>query len=85
MPFRAIEKDTGDDGGNSGELSEEVVPVGSKEYYAGFISRDMSTEPEERVTGDALLFPILKFVGGSFVIIGALLVAFLASNGLLSN
>ena len=61
---------------------EEEVEVGSKEYYSGFLNRGFD-EKEERVTGDKVLIPTLKFVGGFTVIIGALLIGFLASNGLL--
>lgn len=61
---------------------EEEVEVGSKEYYSGFLNRGFD-EKEERVTGDKVLIPTLKFVGGFTVIIGALLVVFMASNGLL--
>ena len=62
---------------------DESVPLGSEEYYGGFLSRSLGEEPEERVTGDALLGPTFKFVGGFAVALGALLVAFLVSNGLL--
>lgn len=67
---------------NPGE-SEEKVKLGSKEYYSGFVSRDLNEDPQERVTGDAVLIPTLKFVGGFTVVIGGLLLVFLASNGLL--
>jgi len=62
---------------------ETKVAVGSKEYYAGFTERSLSEEPAERVTGDAILGPTFKFVGGAMVVIVALLVGFMASNGLL--
>ena len=58
------------------------VKVGSKEYYAGFIKRDLSEE-EERVTGDKVLIPTLKFGGIMAVLIGLFLGGFMASNGLL--
>ena len=61
---------------------DENVEVGSKEYYSGFVSRNLNQEPEQRVTGDAILVPTLKFVGGFAVILAFLLVGFLASNGL---
>jgi len=61
---------------------EEEVKVGTQEYYAGFISRDLK-EAEERVAGDKVLIPTLKFVGGFTVLIGLLLVGFLASNGII--
>ena len=65
--------------------TETKVAVGSKEYYAGFIQRSLLSgeEPAERVTGDAILGPTFKFVGGAMVVIVALLVGFMASNGLL--
>lgn len=63
--------------------SEAVVEVGSTEYYKGFVTRDMSEEPEDRVTGDAILGPTFKFVGGFSVLIGALFLFFMVSNGLL--
>eukprot|EP00814_Leptocylindrus_danicus_P008809 CAMPEP_0116043242 /NCGR_PEP_ID=MMETSP0321-20121206/26223_1 /TAXON_ID=163516 /ORGANISM="Leptocylindrus danicus var. danicus, Strain B650" /LENGTH=74 /DNA_ID=CAMNT_0003523981 /DNA_START=159 /DNA_END=383 /DNA_ORIENTATION=- len=69
---------------NSNDDDEtNVVAVGSKEYYAGFTQRSLNEEPAERVTGDAILGPTFKFVGGAMVIILALLVGFMASNGLL--
>ena len=63
---------------------EEQVKLGSKEYYSGFLQRGMNEEPIERVSGDALLGPILKFSAGSFVVIVVFLLGFMASNGLLS-
>mmetsp|Transcript_12460 Transcript_12460/g.19205 ORF Transcript_12460/g.19205 Transcript_12460/m.19205 type:complete len:110 (-) Transcript_12460:239-568(-) len=63
--------------------TEEKVKLGSKEYYSGFVSRDLNEDPQERVTGDAVLIPTLKFVGGFTVVIGGLFLVFLASNGLL--
>ena len=65
-----------DDGG------DDEVKVGTKEYYKGFISRDLQ-ESEERVTGDKVLIPTLKFVGGFAFVIGLLLVGFLSSNGII--
>uniref|UniRef100_A0A7S3DRR4 Uncharacterized protein n=1 Tax=Entomoneis paludosa TaxID=265537 RepID=A0A7S3DRR4_9STRA len=62
--------------------SEETVGLGSREYYAGFVSRDMQ-ENEQRVTGEALLGPTLKLGLGASMILGGLVLAFLASNGLL--
>lgn len=56
--------------------------AGSKEYYQGFVSSDL-VEEEDRVTGDALLGPTFKFVGSVSVLIAALLLVFLISNGLL--
>lgn len=68
---------------NNDEQKESSVKVGSKEYYAGFTQRSLNEEPAERVTGDAVLGPTFKFVGGAMAVIMALLVGFLASNGLL--
>mmetsp|Transcript_43583 Transcript_43583/g.52257 ORF Transcript_43583/g.52257 Transcript_43583/m.52257 type:complete len:170 (-) Transcript_43583:425-934(-) len=62
---------------------KSVVQVGSKEYYSGFVNRGFNEEPVERVSGDALLFPILKFAGLCALFIGAALIAFLSSNNLL--
>jgi hypothetical protein len=61
---------------------EDEVKVGSTEYYAGFLSRDL-TERQERVDGDKVLIPTIKFAGICTVLIGALLVGFLSSNGLI--
>lgn len=63
--------------------NEKGVKVGTQEYYSGFISRDINEEPKERITGDAVLIPTLKFVGGFAAIIVALFVGFLLSNDLL--
>ena len=68
---------------NRGDESPKVVKIGTDEYYDGFLSRSLDGEPAERVTGDALLGPTFKFVSGFVVVIGALLLGFLASNGLL--
>ena len=61
---------------------DEDVKVGSTEYYAGFLSRDLS-EGEERIAGDKVLIPALKFAGLCTILIGVSLVGFLASNGLI--
>ena len=63
--------------------NEKGVKVGTQEYYSGFISRDINEEPKERITGDAVLIPTLKFVGGFAAIIVVLFVGFLLSNDLL--
>ncbi len=62
---------------------ENLTSVGSSEYYKGFITRSAKDEPIERVTGDAILGPTLKFAGGVSFILVALVVVFLGSNGLL--
>jgi hypothetical protein len=62
--------------------NNEDVRLGTKEYYSGFLSRDLK-EADERITGDKVLIPTLKFVGGFTVVIGLLLVGFLASNGII--
>lgn len=64
------------------DQSSDDVKVGSKEYYQGLVSRDL-VEEEERIAGDALLGPTFKFVGSVSVLIAALLLVFLLSNGLL--
>ena len=63
--------------------SDPKTKVGSSEYYQGFISRPVDEEPAERVTGDAVLGPTLKFAGGVSLGLIVLTVAFLASNGLI--
>ncbi len=62
---------------------ENLTSVGSKEYYQGFLTRSPDEEPIERVTGDAVLGPTLKFAGGVSLILVGLVLVFLASNGLL--
>ena len=62
---------------------ENLTSIGSTEYYKGFITRSAKEEPIERVTGDAILGPTLKFAGGVSFILFALVVVFLGSNGLL--
>eukprot|EP00565_Helicotheca_tamesis_P004633 CAMPEP_0185731300 /NCGR_PEP_ID=MMETSP1171-20130828/12513_1 /TAXON_ID=374046 /ORGANISM="Helicotheca tamensis, Strain CCMP826" /LENGTH=125 /DNA_ID=CAMNT_0028400537 /DNA_START=120 /DNA_END=497 /DNA_ORIENTATION=+ len=52
-------------------------------YYQGFLNRDITEEPAERVSGDALLGPTLKLAGGTTVVMGVLILGFMASNGLL--
>ena len=62
---------------------ENLTSIGSTEYYKGFITRSAKEEPIERVTGDAILGPTLKFAGGVSFILVALVAVFLGSNGLL--
>ena len=69
--------------GSVDDDSEEMTTVGSSDYYKGFINRSMKEEPLERVTGDNLLGPILKFSGIAALCLVVLTVAFLASNDLL--
>ena len=72
-----------DDDGNAGDNDDKTTTVGSSEYYQGFISRSINEEPTERVTGDAILGPSLKF---AFVIslgLVALVGVFLVSNGII--
>lgn len=72
------------DGGEQKQKEQnETVQLGSKEYYSGFVSRDVNQEPEERVTGDAILIPTLKFVGGFASVLALLFFVFLASNDLI--
>ena len=65
------------------DKKKDTVKLGSEEYYQGFLSSDMSQEPGERVTGDAVLGPTFKFVGYATAIVVVLLGGFMASNGLL--
>ena len=67
------------EGGNGGE----DVKVGSSEYYSGFVTRKIDEEPEERITGDAVLGPTLKLAGQVTVVLAVLTIGFLASNGLI--
>jgi len=64
------------------EESKKKVAVGSSEYYKGFLGRSLNEEPAERVSGDAILGPTFKFVGGFSIILVMLTLGFLASNGL---
>ena len=57
--------------------------VGSTEYYQGFVTRSMNEEPTERVTGDAILGPTLKFAGGISLLLILLMGIFLVSNGII--
>ncbi|KAL3784093.1 hypothetical protein ACHAWO_007347 [Cyclotella atomus] len=61
----------------------DKVAIGSSEYYQGFMNRSLNEEPSERVTGDAILGPTFKFVGGFAAILAVLTFGFLASNGLI--
>ena len=56
--------------------------VGSTEYYQGFVTRSMNEEPTERVTGDAILGPTLKFAGGISLLLILFMGIFLVSNGI---
>ena len=66
-----------------GDSNGENVKVGSSEYYQGFLSRKVDEEPEERITGDAVLGPTLKLAGQVTVVLVLLTVGFLASNGII--
>lgn len=68
---------------NDNENNKNVVALGSEEYYKGFVSRSLEEEPAERISGEALLGPTFKFVGGFAILIGVLFLGFMASNGLL--
>eukprot|EP00985_Skeletonema_marinoi_P015795 scaffold8265_cov172-Skeletonema_marinoi.AAC.4 len=59
-----ITKITSLNNSNNLDNEDELTTVGSKEYYQGFLNRSPSEEPIERVTGDAVLGPTLKFAGG---------------------
>lgn len=67
----------------SNNREDKDVQVGSKEYYAGFLIRNVNEESEGRVTGDKILIPTFKFVGGFAILLGFFFVGFLMSNGLL--
>eukprot|EP00563_Minutocellus_polymorphus_P018213 CAMPEP_0197733670 /NCGR_PEP_ID=MMETSP1434-20131217/44022_1 /TAXON_ID=265543 /ORGANISM="Minutocellus polymorphus, Strain CCMP3303" /LENGTH=149 /DNA_ID=CAMNT_0043321055 /DNA_START=34 /DNA_END=483 /DNA_ORIENTATION=- len=66
-----------------GDNEGESVKVGSSEYYKGFVSRKIDEEPEERITGDAVLGPTLKLAGQVTVVLALLTIGFLASNGII--
>lgn len=60
---------------------DEVVEVGTKEYYDGFISSPIQDETvAERGSG---LEQALKLAGGVVVVLVVLVAGFMASNGLL--
>jgi hypothetical protein len=62
---------------------KEKVVVGSSEYYQGFVSRSLTEEPEERVSGDAIITPILKGAAITTLVLGAFFLLFLKSNNLI--
>ena len=62
---------------------EKMTKLGSSEYYQGFLLRSMNEEPRERVTGDSILGPTLKFAGGVTLILVILTAVFLSSNGII--
>mmetsp|Transcript_34469 Transcript_34469/g.51662 ORF Transcript_34469/g.51662 Transcript_34469/m.51662 type:complete len:136 (+) Transcript_34469:136-543(+) len=76
-----ITKITSLNNSNNLDNEDELTTVGSKEYYQGFLNRSPSEEPIERVTGDAVLGPTLKFAGGVSLILVGLVLVFLGSNG----
>mmetsp|Transcript_17450 Transcript_17450/g.29486 ORF Transcript_17450/g.29486 Transcript_17450/m.29486 type:complete len:133 (-) Transcript_17450:314-712(-) len=78
-----ITKITSLNNSNNLDNEDELTTVGSKEYYQGFLNRSPSEEPIERVTGDAVLGPTLKFAGGVSLILVGFVLVFLGSNGLL--
>jgi len=60
---------------------DEVVEVGTKEYYSGFLSSPIQDETvAERGTG---LEQALKLAGGVVLLLVVLVAGFMASNGLL--
>lgn len=65
------------------DIYKENVKVGSSEYYKGFVSRSLTEEPEERVSGDAIITPILKGAGITTLVLGAFFFLFLKSNNLI--
>ena len=64
------------------ERTDEVVEVGSKAYFAGMLERDIEGEPVERVSGDKILGPTFKFVGGFSIALLVLFLGFMSANGL---
>lgn len=63
------------------KLDEEQVEVGTKEYYSGFLSSPIQDETvAERGSG---LEQALKLGGGVVLLLTALFVGFMASNGLI--
>lgn len=82
ITLRAQQQNDNDES-TSGRKNDETVQIGTEEYYKGFVSRSLDEEPIERVTGDAVLGPTFQFVGGFTLIIGVLLLGFMASNGLI--
>jgi hypothetical protein len=83
IPLLYLSNDNNNNNNNNKDEAV-VVKVGSKEYYDGFLSRDLREEAEGRVTGDGVLIPTLKFAGVFTVLSGALVVGFMVSNGLLT-
>jgi len=78
---------TNNDNGPINELStstddDTITKVGSSEYYQGFWSRSV-IENQERVTGDAVLGPMLKLAGGISLILVGLIGVFFLSNGII--
>jgi hypothetical protein len=69
--------------GDDNADDKDKVRVGSSEYYEGFVTRSMDEEDEERVTGDAIIGPILKGAGITSLVLGAFFLLFLKSNNLL--
>jgi hypothetical protein len=74
--------EAGGDNANANDKDEEKVLVGSSEYYEGFVTRSLNEEPEERVTGDAIIGPILKGAAITSLVLGAFFLLFLKSNNL---
>ena len=59
------------------------VEVGSSEYIKGMVTSSVEEDAaSDRVKGDKLLGPTLKLAGGTALALVALLLAFMASNGL---
>mmetsp|Transcript_37354 Transcript_37354/g.80615 ORF Transcript_37354/g.80615 Transcript_37354/m.80615 type:complete len:168 (+) Transcript_37354:68-571(+) len=74
--------DDDDTAATDGATTTTTTKVGSSEYYQGFLTRSVDEEPVERVTGDAVLGPTLKFAGGISLILVVLTATFLVSNGI---
>lgn len=69
---------------NIEQEENEVVELGSREYIQGMVSRSLDAEPAERVTGDKILGPTLRLAGVVTGFLVLLVLAFLASNGIIS-
>jgi len=80
IPFDDDDGEKGDT--TTDEGSPEVVPVGSQEYYRGFLSRNLD-EDVKRVSGESVIGPTLKFAGGAGIILVLLTIGFLSSNDII--
>ena len=80
-PFQLLQLQSSSRDDNNNKEVDDKVEVGSKEYLKGFVSSPIKDETvAERGSG---LEQALKLGGGVSLILIALVVAFLASNGLI--